>query len=448
MTRRVALAILAVVWTALVLGSVVAYLAVRGVLLADLDRSLEARALSLPELTGGEAPLPLHADDRYLVADAIGTTMARSGTSAPAQLEVERTDARFVRLPGGQRLRRLTLAVTAPDGRPLTVIFSGSAASFDRVLRRLAVVLGVLGLVTGSAAAWVAVRVSRAALRPLESTAAVIGSIDERSLGRRIDEAALPPELQAMAQRLNEMLTRLEQSRTARQRFMADASHELRTPVSALVTALEVALRRPRDAEQLRQTLETCLADARLLRDLVERLLEQVRSDAGGGREAEADVALRPLAEQCVRIVQPLAERAEVALVVEVPAELHLRTRPAQLRNVLMNLIANAIEYNRPGGRVVVRAQPEGREMRIEVSDSGIGIAAEHLPHLFDPFYRVDPARSGAEGSHLGMGLFLVQSNLQAMGGRCDVSSQIGQGTTFTIRLPVDGQNGDAPPAA
>src|SRR5206468_2225210 len=145
---------------------------------------------------------------------------------------------------------------------------------FESLLNRLAWSLAGFGLGAGVVAAGIAVRVSKSALRPLSKTAEQIGTIDEARLDRRIDAIALPPELRPMAERLNEMLGRLETAFELRNRFLADASHELRTPVAALVTALDVTLRQPRTAEAYLRVLESCRGDAQQLRRLVERLME------------------------------------------------------------------------------------------------------------------------------------------------------------------------------
>jgi two-component system heavy metal sensor histidine kinase CusS len=137
-------------------------------------------------------------------------------------------------------------------------------------------------------------------LRPLNGVADTITAIDERSLDRRIDVGRLPPELRPMAERLNQMLARLEQGARRQETFMADAAHELRTPVTALMTSLEVALRRPRDASALREVLEECLADVRVLRRLIEALLDQFRSQAAGQTVASARVDVSALLDLCV----------------------------------------------------------------------------------------------------------------------------------------------------
>jgi signal transduction histidine kinase len=208
--------------------------------------------------------------------------------------------------------------------------------------------------------------------------------------------------------------------------------------VAALVTTAEVALRRPRTAESYRETLETCLADARLLRQLVERLMEQCRADTLSHDETPEEIQLAPLLDLCADQAAALARDREVTVTRDVPPDFRFKTQPGRLRSVVINLLSNAVEYNRPGGRVELWAAPNGKVLRLSVKDTGRGVAAEHLPHLFEPFYRADRARSGESG-HLGLGLALVQSHVQALGGSIRVESVVGEGTTFQVELPLNG---------
>ncbi|HEY7115935.1 MAG TPA: ATP-binding protein, partial [Tepidisphaeraceae bacterium] len=293
------------------------------------------------------------------------------------------------------------------------------------------------GLIAGLLTAFIASRVSRAALAPLHATADVIGQISPQSLHRRIDAAKLPPELLPMAARLNEMLERIERAYVQRHQFLADASHELRTPVAALVTTMEVSLRRPRSAEASRQTLEGCLADARVMRTLVERLMEQCRADEPSHDEPAESIDLVPLLNHCADQAAALGVDQDVSVARQVPAHLPITTQPGRLRSVVLNLLSNAVEYNRPGGEVALAAHPNGQFIHLTVRDTGQGIPAEHLPHLFEPFYRIDGARSTPNG-HLGLGLSLVQSHVQALGGRIRVESVPGVGTTFHVDVPIN----------
>jgi signal transduction histidine kinase len=444
MTRRITVAILLTVWAILLAGAVIAYVTTRSVLLANLDEALVSRAASLPMLVDehGRSLAPVsavRADDRYIVKNDVGRTVARPTTGTAVYTRPELLHASFAPLPQGGRVRTVTLRAlgrldpgSAPV--PVTLTFSGSTAEFDQLLHRLGLALGVAGLVGAILSAFIAREVASRCLRPLHAAADVVGGIDERTLDRRIDQNNLPAELLPVAAKLNEMLSRLEDALRRRRQFTADASHELRTPVAALVTAIEVALRRERDPGHYRQTLATCLADARLLQRLVETLLAQVKSELTVGPQPLEDVELAKIVEQCATGIAPLAEQRSIEIDTNVPADLVLRTQPDRVRSIVMNLLGNAVEHNRDGGSVQIDASARDGELTLEVRDTGPGIAAEHLQHLFEPFYRGDAAH-GASG-HLGLGLYLVRTHAQALGGSCGVRSQAGAGAVFAVRLP------------
>lgn len=442
MTRRIALAILMTVWATLIAGGAAAYMTTRAVLLADLDASLVAKALALPQVEeeSGERMEPVgsgRVGDRYLIRDDMGRTVGRPAT-APAIMAPQVIRAAFVDLPDGSRVRSITLRAMArrsEDGQsaPVTISYSGTTEHFDGLLRRLGLSLVAAGLFGGLLAAAIAHAVAARSLIPLRHTAEVVGTIDEKCLNRRISEENLPPELLPVAKRLNEMLGRLEESTRQRQQFIADASHELRTPVAALVTAIEVSLRRTRDAESYRQTLQTCLADAHLLKRLVEALLAQARSGLAPPEHSLETVNPADLIGQCMTVVRPLADQRSIHVSTDVAAGLVLRTEPERLRSIVLNLVGNAIEYNRVGGEVVVECRRDTTDLLLQVRDNGPGIAQEHLSHLFDPLFRVDQARSSG---HLGLGLYLVRTHARAMGGECSVRSAEGVGTAFEVRLP------------
>lgn len=431
------------VWTTLIAGGVVAWWTTRSLLLADLDATIIARARALPELSGSAesaARVEEAAGDRYIVSNRLGQTRGRlAETSAQVPLPAV-LQAALTTLGDGRRLRTLALRFTPRDGsEPINVIYSRSAANVQGVLRHLAIALTIFGIAAGAGAAAVAVAVSRAALRPLRGTAEVIGAIDERRLDRRIDVAALPPELAPVGERLNEMLGRIEQAFAQREQFLADASHELRTPVAALVTALEVALRRPRDAAELTRVLRCCLTDSRMLRELVEALMEHARDQADNAAPESERFDLAELLNRCCDVVDGLAEGKNVTIVRSISPVLWVCSQPRRIRGIAMNLLGNAIEYNRPAGTVELSAAPDGADIELCVADTGRGISPRHLPHVFQPFYRAgdhDSASAVEEGPrHMGLGLFLVDSHIKALGGVCQIESEPGVGTRVRVRL-------------
>lgn len=447
MTRRVAIAILTTVWALLILGGVVAYWTVRGALLEDLDASIIARVVTLPEL-GRSAPRDLrpaeYARDRYIIEDERGQTVARVGRqehSAEAPLVVSRS---FATLADGRRVRSLSMkakvaATSEKPERAVTIVYSAPADAFDSALNRLLAALAIFGALSGAAAAGVAVIVARKALSPLRTTVATLGTIDENSLNRHIDSASLPAELRPVVDRLNQMLERLNEAFSVRRRFLADASHELRTPVAALLTTIEVALSRPRGEDRLRQTLHSCLADATQLSQLVERLLQQVRSENFEGDGPVQTIALDAFLTTCSNQVAPLAQDRGVALVMSCQSGVQIDTQPHRLMSIVVNLLGNAVEHNKRGGKVEliseVKSGETGQGVMIQVRDDGPGIAGEHLPHLFEPFYRVSKSRN--DSGHLGLGLFLVQTHVKALGGGCKLESCVGVGTTASVELPL-----------
>ena len=436
MTRRIALAILAATWATLIVAGVVAYLLTRSVLLADLDEQIIARASALPRAVDAPttAPLvPADPEDRYVMQNEFGQTLSRLAPTAPTPA-MDVLDRRFATLGDGERVRSITLRGATAAG-PVTIIYSRSAERFDRILFRLAMALATGGIAAGSAAAVAAVATARTALRPLRLAADAIGEIDESHLDRRINPSLLPSELHPVARRMNDMLERLEQAFVQRRRFLAEASHELRTPVAALVTTLDVALRRPRDAAFLTQTLSRCRSDATSLHRLVKALMEQVRgeaSTASGTAESFDLVALiRTAADQAERLGADKAINVRTCL----PDQLWIEAESWRLGSVLTNLLANAVEYNRPGGTVSVSCEANG-EILIEIRDDGPGIPADVLPGIFEPFVRARTKKADEGEPHLGLGLSLVQAHVRSMGGKCEVQSDAGVGTRFQIRLP------------
>jgi two-component system heavy metal sensor histidine kinase CusS len=343
----------------------------------------------------------------------------------------------------GQRYRAITVRA-APVARtgtpaPMMIVYRRSAEQFEKLTDYLIAVLTSLGMFCGLATGWVALKVSRAALLPLTRTAETIAAIDEKNLSQRIDEGQLPVELVPMTKRLNELLERLERVFTQRKQFLADAAHELRTPTAALLTTLEVSLRRQRDQKALQDTIHSALTDARLLRRLVDKLMEQARSDHMIDRPVFEELDLAAVLRTCLSTVEPMATEKNVTISAQLPSELRFNTQRDRFQSIALNLLTNAIEYNRAGGTVELRCerQPDQHgKLLLSVSDSGLGISDQALPHVFEPFYRADRQKQG-DTDHLGLGLFLVQSHIRALGGQCQIESRSGEGTTVRVTLPT-----------
>ncbi|MEX2214880.1 MAG: HAMP domain-containing sensor histidine kinase [Phycisphaeraceae bacterium] len=413
-------------------------------LLEELDSSITDRVARLGALTGApglSARAAEHARDRYLIADEHGQIVARMPTNVARTWSPRVTRRSFTIISEGQRMRTLTLEAAVPTGelagatRQLNVVYSAPADNFDRTLTRLALALLAGGLVAGLLAAGVVGAVARRALKPLRDATEVIRSIDVHGLDRRIEADPLPPELRPVATTLNEMLTALQVAFEQRRQFLADASHELRTPVAAMLTALEVALSRPRSESELRDTLQRCLGNVNNLRQLIEHLLEQVRSDHAANEELSSELHLASWIEEVISQVAPLANLGRVRVEAWCDPQLRIATQQHRLHSIVVNLVSNAIEHNCAGGWVHVEVSDVDGDLVISVSDNGPGIPAEHQSRVFDPFYRVSSSRDSQKG-HLGLGLYLVKSHARALGGRHELASDPEHGTTVRIILP------------
>jgi signal transduction histidine kinase len=242
-------------------------------------------------------------------------------------------------------------------------------------------------------------------------------------------------ELAGLAGVLNGAFDRLRAAFDRQRRFTADASHELRTPLAVIRSHADLALTRPRSAEEYQQALGACRTAAGRMTAIVQGLLTLARADAGSADGGSERVPLDRVVEESVALLQPLAEESGVTL--------DSRTTPlivpgdrASLAQVVGNLVENAIRYNRPGGDVRVRLEGRDGSAELTVADSGIGIPAVDLPHVFDRFYRVDKARTRAAGG-TGLGLAIVKTLVDAHGGTVTLESTPGVGTTVRVRMPL-----------
>lgn len=304
-----------------------------------------------------------------------------------------------------------------------------------RVLRRTLLAGVLFALVLAAGGGW---WIARQALRPVTEMATQASRISDRTPGRRLTADNPGDELGRLAGAFNDLLTRLESALSAQRRFMADASHELRTPVSVARTAAEVALSRERRSEdEYRDCLDVVAAQTRRLARIVEDLFTLARADA-----AALPVELRPLyldelVAECVKAARVLAAPAGVRVDEDGPRDLEARGDERMLRQMLMNLLDNAVRHTPAGGgvRVDVRASPETFE--VAVTDGGPGIPEAEHERIFERFVRLDPARPSSEGA--GLGLPIARAIAAAHGGTLVLARSDPSGSTFVVRLPRTG---------
>lgn len=394
-----------------------------------------APSLELPEdflhLFQGDEDSRLH----FVIWDREGKVLQKSDSALDIpfpglHVGEDKLPVRIVRVRDGQRevIHVSSWDINVLVGRSMVKDLAAQHAS--GVLLALA---GVAVLAAGLVGGW---WLSSRAIRPLAAMTEAAESISAQRLSQRIDIQETDTELGQLATVFNRTFDRLQAAFEQQTRFTADASHELRTPLSVILAHADLALSRPRSPDEYRATLETCRSASRRMKVLIDGLLTLARfdSDAAGLQFTEFD--LEPVVRECIDLVRPLAAERHVTIEATLASAM-MRGDRERLAQVITNLLTNAIRYNRDGGKVHVTVACDAGATVISVADTGIGISADDLPHVFDRFYRADKARSRAEGSS-GLGLSISRTIVMAHGGTLAARSQPDVGTTMEVRLPLE----------
>jgi len=455
--RRLALVHLAVIVTVLALTALVAHWSLARLVHGKLDAALVTLAKSETAMLVAGEPVKVHeappdADafsfvrlDRLIqITDADGKVLARSGNLGGTRLPTP--PALLARVASGETvfdtLERFgeeparMVSMPASVGKSLLVV--QVAGSLDDVLHvvssasTLFVIMGVaLLLAVGATGEIVTGRIFRA----IDDVVRQAQSISDANLGERLPHPGTQDEIGHLVDSLNAMLDRLQRAFDAQRRFTADASHELRSPLSRLRTELEVTLRRPREPMEYVQALRSCMDEAERLTALVEELLALARLDAGQDRKAADSVLLHLVAQDAIERVRPHALERRIDIELSGPTDVSAYVPRAAASLALCNLLDNAVKFSPAGARVTVGLASKGGQAIASVSDTGPGIAPAELPHLFERFYRGSGPRAAA-ASGFGLGLALSQAVIAAHGGRIDAANRPGGGAVFTLSLP------------
>jgi heavy metal sensor kinase len=362
---------------------------------------------------------------------------ADSVPSAPADpgAEVHLHDAD---LPIIRRQRLLTARV-AVGGQDCVVVLMTSLEEADRERNHLFTVLLTAAPVALVVAAGLGYVLARKALAPIEQLRRATQEVTAQRLDRRLPVANPRDELGRMALTINDMIQRLERSFAEVRRFTADASHELRTPLTVIRTEAELALSACAGSPQERHLLGSILEECERLTRLTDQLLTLSREDAGVAPLVREEIDLVSLVGDVTETMRPLAEAKGLRLQAVGARPVRVRGDAGRLRQVFYNLLDNAIKYTPEGGEVEARVEARDGQARTTIRDTGVGIPPEHLPHVFDRFYRVDKARSREQGG-TGLGLSITRSIVNAHGGHVELDSTPGRGTTCTLTLPLSDQ--------
>jgi heavy metal sensor kinase len=373
-------------------------------------------------------------DSTGTVHDRTAELAANAIPAAPSVSAGERVHANVTPEIIG-RQRTLASRIRLGD-REFTVLLLAPLEEIDRelgeLLSALAMAVPLAILAAGGLAYWLA----RTALAPVQQLDRLTQEITAERLDRRLTAANPSDELGRLTRTINEMIGRLERSFSEIRRFTADASHEIRTPLTAIRTETEVALREPLTVHEYQNLLGSILEECDRLSRLTDQLLTLAREDAGSSRGVREVVDLAGMVKDVAETLRPVAENKGLHLHSETNGPVLVSGDNLGLRQVFFNVLDNAIKYTPPSGDVRIELSQRDGEVVVTIRDTGIGIPGEHLPHVFDRFYRVDKARSRAEGG-TGLGLSIARSTVVAHGGCIELTSAPGQGTTCTVSLPV-----------
>jgi two-component system sensor histidine kinase QseC len=324
------------------------------------------------------------------------------------------------------------------EEQTLTLVVAGETSGLYSQLRLLRLLLLIASSVTIALSVFIAAVVVRQGLNPLNSIAAEIAAIKVDDLAVRVGTASVPSEVAPIKNRLNDLLSRLEEAFKRERRFTADVAHELRTPLAGIRSIIEVNLARARDTIEYQTVLSECLAIVENMQTMMNNLLMIARLDAHQITFRRVHIELAELANSCWRPFSDKALEREIVFENGVPLELICESDPENLSMVMSNLLDNAVEYTNKGGRIWLTARQSRDCVEITISNTGCKLTSEEASKAFDCFWRADSSRAET-GIHCGLGLSLVQRIVKSLGG--SISAEVQPGGIFTVRLTLPNKN-------
>jgi two-component system heavy metal sensor histidine kinase CusS len=372
-------------------------------------RVLDPAGATIGQTTGMETLLPAN----------IFPPVASRETAAPSEHRVD------------GKLFALTTRHAHAGGQQFTIQVAQDRSSDEQVERKFGIL--VLVVLSGSilASILIAIPVTRRGLRPLEEMKRSLERIGPTHLNERVTPANWPRELQPLAIAFDEMLKRLDDSFTRLSQFSADLAHELRTPIANMLGEAQVALSRDRSAAEYRETIESTIGECERLSGIVDNLLFVARADAATEPVERIRFDARAAVEKIAAFYETIAEDRHVAI--NCSGQGQISADPALFERAVGNLVDNALRFTPENGSIQIALAERTNDFEVAVSDNGSGVAPEHLPRVFDRFYRAEPSR-GSDGA--GLGLALVKSIVDLHGGTARIQSEVGRGTTVRITFP------------
>jgi heavy metal sensor kinase len=443
----------------LVIFSVAVYIGLERRLSATLDEDLRSQAsLAASSVTFGggnailDAAYQLSNDALLWVLSLNGTQMLKVGGTqfeqfSPQQDEVERAAVGKTTLStvkvGDQTLRMITVPIRGGDRRGSTNEIVGalqlgySTSRVEDALDLLVQALLVIAPVAIVIAALTGYLLAGRALRPVADITRLAGQIDGDDLAARLSLDLPNDELGRLASTFDSMLNRIDLAFQRQRQFTGDAAHELRTPLALMRSQIDLALTQADTPLEFREALTALDGDVARMTSLVGMLLSLARADAGQLAPNRDSVDLADLARDVAEQLEPIARENGIAITTDL-APVTVSVDADMIIQVLVNLIDNAITNTPPGGTITVCVAPgDAATALVAVSDTGVGIPPEHLPRIFDRFYRIDTGRARSRGG-IGLGLAICQAIAHAHDGVLSAHSENGHGSTFTLTIPIE----------
>nr|WP_202414439.1 ATP-binding protein [Duganella flavida] len=409
------------------------------------DGGGDGATVRIHEAPSGSAPPSLTRLDRLVqIIDGNGKILARSANLGSEKLPVSASllsqlaagETVFQTLPdtSEEPLRMVSLPSLAHSQR-YAVQVAGSLDDANHIVQSAAMLFAAMAVALLAAVGWAGARLSSKLFVAIDNIVDQAHHIGDSNLHQRLPRPGGEDEIGHLVDTLNAMLGRIEQAFEVQRRFTADASHELRSPLSRLRAEIEITLRRPRDSESYVSALRSCLDEVERLTMLVEELLMLARMDAGQERAPSELGTLEKLATDALQRMRVVADERKVELVLINELQSTQQVDLGPLGLVLRNLLDNAIKFSPQGSSITLRLQEDSGGALLTIADQGTGLNEAEMPFIFDRFFRGSRPRAG-EVDGFGLGLALSQAIMQAHGGRIEVSNQANGGALFSMRLP------------
>lgn len=399
--------------------------------------------LELSEIISGEYSIPRSGHYYKVVME--GNVLAASPSLVDKNFDL--TSGRLE--PEDRKLKEKVFLSLGPDKEPIRVLqhdlellgrnfsifvaesLTDSLKMIETFRRFLLIIIPLSIFVISLVGLWI----TNKSLEPINTLSERIKTITHKNLNERIDTKTAAEELRGLANSFNEMLNRLKKAFDAEKRLISDASHELKTPVSVIKTHCDVILQKERTKDELLDTIKTIKIVSENMGRLIKDLLSLARLDSGILSPLYfKDILLNECLQQAIKLAMPLAEKRPVSIKTPLAQDIHIIGDKERITEAILNIIENAINYNKEKGGVEISTELDNNKVNISIKDTGIGIKKEDLERIFERFYRADSARS-MEGT--GLGLSIAKAIIEAHGGMIRVESEPEKGSCFTIILPT-----------